>query len=86
MSGAHYPDCLLAQDAWAQAPFTANELAESCECLATAHAHIERIEALNAELFALARQYRSDLKFPPADDSRERRIAAIDTVLARGGL
>lgn len=54
MSGAHYPDCLLSMSAWDQAPFTANELADQCECLSKAAAHIERIEALNRELVEAA--------------------------------
>jgi hypothetical protein len=37
------------------------------------------------ELVALARQYHSDLLHPPAPDSRERRIAAIDAMLAKAG-
>ncbi|GLI99161.1 hypothetical protein [Sphingobium sp. BS19] len=36
-------------------------------------------------LLALVHQYRSDLLYPPSDDSRERRIAAIDAVLAAVG-
>lgn len=39
-----------------------------------------RIEALQAEvarLWLLAMQYRDDLKYPPAPDSKERRLAAI---------
>ena len=36
-------------------------------------------------LLALAHQYRNDMLYPPADDSRERRIAAIDAVLKKIG-
>ena len=36
-------------------------------------------------LLALAHQYRNDMLYAPADDSRERRIAAIDAVLAKIG-
>lgn len=35
------------------------------------------------ELLALVWQYRSDLQFPVAPDSKERRIAAIDAVLKK---
>jgi hypothetical protein len=37
------------------------------------------------ELLALAHQYRNDLLYPPVADSRERRIAAIDEVIAKVG-
>lgn len=37
------------------------------------------------ELVGLLHQYRSDLKYPPAPDSRERRIAAIDAAIAKFG-
>ena len=42
--------------------------------------YADRIEALQAEvarLRLLAMQYRDDLKYPPAPDSRERRLEAI---------
>lgn len=35
------------------------------------------------ELLDLAYQYRNDLRYPLADDSRERRLAAIDAVIAK---
>ena len=35
------------------------------------------------DLYQLVHQYRNDLLYPPAADSRERRIAAIDAALAR---
>jgi len=37
------------------------------------------------ELLALARQYRDDMRHPPADDSRQRRIEWINRVLGDGG-
>lgn len=45
------------------------------------------LDALNLpaapDLFALVLQYRNDLQFPPAPDSRERRLAAIDAAIAK---
>ncbi len=38
-----------------------------------------------AELVALLHQYRSDMKHPPAPDSRERRVAMIDAAIAKFG-
>ena len=38
---------------------------------------------LIGDLYQLVHQYRNDLLYPPAADSRERRIAAIDAALAR---
>lgn len=35
------------------------------------------------DLLALAYQYADDLRYPPADDSRERRLAAIDAAIAK---
>jgi len=35
------------------------------------------------DLLALVDQYRNDMLYPPAADSRERRIAAIDAVLGK---
>jgi len=43
------------------------------------------VASLLDELILLAHQYRNDLIYPLADDSRERRIAAIDAVLAKTG-
>ena len=37
--------------------------------------------AASPDLLALVRQYRNDLLYPPAPDSVQRRIAAIDAVL-----
>lgn len=39
--------------------------------------------AASPELLAMAYQYRSDLLYPPTPDSRERRIAAIDALVAK---
>lgn len=42
------------------------------------------IEAsLAADYVKLARQYRNDLKHPPSDESRQRKIAMIDAALAK---
>ena len=35
------------------------------------------------DLLDLAYQYRNDMRYPPAADSRERRIALIESVLAK---
>lgn len=35
------------------------------------------------ELLALARQYRDDMRHPPAPDSRQRRIEWIDRVIGK---
>jgi hypothetical protein len=45
-----------------------------------ANAHL--VAAL-PDLLALAYQYRNDLRHPPSDDSRDRRIAAIDAAIAK---
>ena len=37
------------------------------------------------ELVTILHQYRSDMLRPPASDSRERRVAMIDAVLAKHG-
>lgn len=39
--------------------------------------------AASPELLALVHQYRNDMLYPVAPDSAERRIAAIDAVLAK---
>lgn len=44
-----------------------------------------RLIAAAPELLALAYQYRDDLRYPPAPDSKERRLAAIDAVLTKIG-
>lgn len=35
------------------------------------------------ELMALARQYRNDMRYPPTQDSRERRIEWINRVIGK---
>jgi hypothetical protein len=42
-----------------------------------------RLIAAAPDLLALAYQYRNDLKYPPAPDSRERRLQAIDAAIAK---
>lgn len=44
-----------------------------------------RLMTAAPELLALAHQYRNDMLYPVAPDSKERRIAAIDAVLAKIG-
>ena len=44
-----------------------------------------RLIAASPELVELAWQYRSDLLRPPSADSRERRIARINAILAKAG-
>lgn len=44
----------------------------------------EAEDAYPEALIALAHQYRSDMLYPPATDSRVRRIEAIDAVLFPG--
>lgn len=39
----------------------------------------------NSELLALVYQYRDDLRHPPAPDSRERRLEAIEAAIAKAG-
>ena len=39
--------------------------------------------AVVPELVTLVEQYRSDLRYPPANGSTERRLAAIDAALAK---
>lgn len=45
--------------------------------------HGPYVFAAAPELLDLVRQYRNDLLYPVADDSRIRRLAAIDAVLAK---
>lgn len=42
-----------------------------------------KVIAAAPDLLALAYQYRDDLLYPPTADSRERRLAAIDAVIAK---
>lgn len=44
---------------------------------------ISRAVADRAELIGLVRQYRDDMRFPPAADSRDRRLEWIERVLTR---
>lgn len=46
------------------------------------HGFSEAEDAQPKDLIALAHQYRNDMLYPPAADSRVRRIEAIDAVLA----
>lgn len=43
-------------------------------------------DALIASLLAALHQYRDDMRYPPEADSRERRIAMIEALLAKAGL
>lgn len=43
----------------------------------------EKITKLISDLFALARQYRDDMRHPPAPDSRQRRIEWVDRVIGK---
>lgn len=49
------------------------------EQLATVRAEI----AVKAEMLDALHQYRSDMIYPPAADSRERRVAMIDKLIAK---
>jgi hypothetical protein len=42
-----------------------------------------RLMSVAPELLALALQYRDDLRYPPSSDSTERRLAAIEAVIAK---
>jgi hypothetical protein len=42
-----------------------------------------RLIASAPDLLELAFQYRDDLRYPPAPDSRERRLKAIDDLIAK---
>ena len=41
------------------------------------------LHALNEDLLALAYQYANDMRYPPTEDSRKRRLAAVEAVLAK---
>lgn len=56
---------------------------EHWSTLAEAASELKRLYALNQELLALVYQYGNDMRYPPADDSRQRRLAAIEAVLAK---
>lgn len=68
------------------------ELAEEKECVEDLRAEVERHSNAAAaarlavsEAMNLICQYRDDMRHPPAPDSRERRVEAIEAVLAKGG-
>jgi hypothetical protein len=44
---------------------------------------IDAEPASTSELIAALHQYRDDMRYPPAADSRERRIAMIDALIAK---
>lgn len=48
-----------------------------------AAAELRRLHALNEDLLVLAYQYANDMRYPPAADSRQRRLAAVEAVLAK---
>lgn len=42
-----------------------------------------RLIAVAPELLALSYQYANDMRYPPTEDSRKRRLAAVEAVLAK---
>ena len=56
---------------------------EHWSTLAEAASELNRLYALNQELLALAYQYANDMRYPPTEDSRQRRLAAVEAVLAK---
>ncbi len=48
-----------------------------------AAAELRRLHAINEDLLALAYQYANDMRYPPTADSRQRRLAAVEAVLAK---
>jgi hypothetical protein len=48
-----------------------------------AAAELRRLHAINEDLLALAYQYANDMRYPPTPDSRQRRLAAVEAVLAK---
>ena len=56
---------------------------EHWSTLAEAASELKRLCALNQELLALAYQYANDMRYPPTEDSRKRRLAAVEAVLAK---
>lgn len=72
----HHHTCLLSREAWDQAPFTASEPADQCNCLSRA---VQERDELMGWLY----QYRDDLRYPPAPDSVERRLAAIGALILK---
>ena len=51
--------------------------------LAEVASELRRLHALNQDLLALAHQYANDMRYPPTADSRQRRLAAVEAVLAK---
>lgn len=58
----------------------ANIKCESCPAHEEGNANVI---TSSPELLELARQYLSDMRHPPAPDSRERRISLIEKVIAK---
>jgi len=44
-----------------------------------------RLIAAAPDLLDLAYQYANDMRYPPTDDSRKRRLAAIEAVISKAG-
>lgn len=53
------------------------------DTLAEVASELRRLHALNLDLLALAYQYANDMRYPPTADSRQRRLAAVEAVLAK---
>ena len=72
-----------------EALFLANEIESplgtviSSEVDRRAAAELRRLHAINEDLLALAYQYANDMRYPPTADSRQRRLAAVEAVLAK---
>ena len=72
-----------------EALFLANEIESplgtviSSEVDRRAAAELRRLHAINEDLLALAYQYANDMRYPPTEDSRQRRLAAVEAVLAK---
>ena len=56
---------------------------EHWDTLAEVASELRLLHALNEDLLALAYQYANDLRYPPTEDSRKRRLAAVEAVLAK---
>lgn len=56
---------------------------EHWDTLAEVASELRRLHALNLDLLALAHQYANDMRYPPAADSRQRRLAAVESVLVK---
>lgn len=72
-----------------EALFLAQELEDplgtviSSEVDRRAAAELRRLHVFNQDLLALAHQYANDMRYPPTADSRQRRLAAVEAVLAK---